>query len=102
MSKKATDFKSRQEVYDFVLEVARHARSVGDDAVARALENGLQAGMTASEQLGGVRAALTQVRDSLDEEGYPESWGPTADKVIRGIDRAFRRANRGFWVPWDR
>ena len=89
-----TPLQSNEDLYNLVQSLAQHARDLGDEASLQDLEGALLSGMTASEQLGELRSALSRLRARIDMR-WPEGSLRSVDDAIEQIDAAFRRANQG-------
>ena len=85
-------FRSNQDLFDFLIGLADHARAVGDVATAKAVDDCLRSGFSASERLGGIRSTLATLRRSIDER-YPPDLRARVDLAVAEIDKAFDRAN---------
>ena len=84
------EFGSNQEIYQFVLDLAKEARLRNQERIALALEESLQAGMTASEQLGEVRKVLTLVKPLFSGSEYQDDLREDIDVALNELDRAFK------------
>lgn len=88
-------FETNEDIYVFARSLAYQARQAGDERTASVLEDALQAGFTASELLGELRLAFTFARGHIDDR-YASDTVEQLDEAIRGIELAFKKANRGF------
>ncbi len=90
-----TQFNSNEDVYTFVKKLINIAIEIKDIESANLLTSAFDSGgVTASEQLGEIRIALSSI-NTHDME-YPNEVVELISAAIRAIDSSFKRANSPF------
>jgi len=90
------EFKSNQDVFNYIEELISIARDHGDEEIARSLQGAIQKNFTISEILGELAIALEDLELETRKE-YLDPHRADISNLIHRIRKAFRKAN---WLGW--